>query len=211
MENIKRDFDKVARTWDEEPRRMKLASDVADGIAMSISLASSMDAMDFGCGTGLLTLKLQPFVRTVTGIDSSQGMLDVLKNKAAHLGVANVTALHRDLDKGDVLDGRFHLVTSSMTFHHVQDIRNLLTALYKIVLPGGYIAIADLDLDDGKFHEDSTGVFHNGFDRTWLQHIFSEVGFSDVVSSTASSITKPVVEGGTREFTIFLITGRKNV
>ncbi len=210
MEIVKRDFDKAAATWDEEPRRLKLASDVADSITENIKLSPDMDVLDFGCGTGLLTLKLQPFVRSVTGVDSSQGMLDVLKSKAERLGAANVIALLRDLDKDDVLDGGYHLVTSCMTLHHVKDTDGLIKALYKITLPDGYIAIADLDLDDGRFHDDSTGVFHNGFDRTMLQQIFIESGFVEVNCRTASSIIKPTSDGGTREFTIFLMTGRRS-
>jgi ubiquinone/menaquinone biosynthesis C-methylase UbiE len=209
MENLKRDFDKAAAAWDEEPRRLKLASDVADSIAEKIQLNSSMDVLDFGCGTGLLTLKLQPLVRSATGVDSSQGMLDILKAKVKCLGITNVETLYRDLDKGDVLNGSFHLVTSCMTFHHVKDIQKLLNTFHKIILPDGYVAVADLDLDDGRFHEDSTGVFHHGFDRDLLQQNFAEAGFGDVSCRTATSVFKPTANGCSREFTIFLMTGRK--
>jgi len=65
MENKTRDFNKAAATWDEEPRRLKLAGEVADAIAKSIPLTPSMDVLDFGCGTGLLTLNLQPGVRSL--------------------------------------------------------------------------------------------------------------------------------------------------
>jgi len=209
MENKTRDFNKAAATWDEEPRRLKLAGDVADAIAKSIPLTPSMDVLDFGCGTGLLTLNLQPGVRSITGVDSSEGMLDKLRVKTESLGLANVSAIYKDIDRGDVLDGDFHLVTSCMTFHHVRNTAALLDSFYKIILPSGYIAIADLDLDDGQFHEDSTGVFHNGFDRASLQRLFEETGFEDVTCRTAASMIKPVAGGGSREFTIFLMTARK--
>jgi len=209
MENIRRDFNKVAATWDEEPRRVKLAGDVAGSIAENIPLNSSMDVLDFGCGTGLLTLHLQPQVRSVTGVDSSQGMLVILRAKAESRGLANVSALHKELDRGDLLNGNFHLVTSCMTLHHVRDIGPLLGQFYEIILPFGYLAIADLDLDDGRFHEDSNGVFHNGFDRAWLQRMFREAGFADVSCITATSMIKPTAGGDSQEFTIFLMIGRK--
>jgi ubiquinone/menaquinone biosynthesis C-methylase UbiE len=209
METVTRDFNKVAATWDEEPRRVKLAVDIAVSIAQNIPLDSSMDVLDLGCGTGLLTLSLQPQVRTITGVDSSQGMLDKLRAKYKSLGLANVSAHYKDLDSGDVLEGSFHLVTSCMTFHHVRNIKTLLNSFYTIILPSGYIAIADLDLDDGWFHEDSTGVFHNGFDRSSLQRLFEEAGFVDVTYRTATGISKPTADGGVREFTVFLMTARK--
>ena len=209
MDSVKRDFDKVAATWDEEPRRVKLAGDIAGTIVQCVPLSSGMDVLDFGCGTGLLTLNLQPHVRTITGVDSSQGMLDRLRAKSENLGLANVSAQYKDLDTGDVLEGGFHLVTCCMTLHHVQDIAALLRNFYSIVLPSGYIAIADLDLDDGLFHEDSTGVFHNGFDRAALQRLLGNAGFVDIVFSTATKMTKSIAVGVTREFTIFLVTARK--
>jgi len=43
--------------------------------------------------------------------------------------------------------------------------------------PGGFLSIADLDSDDGQFHEDKTGVFHSGFDRNVMRQYFSEAGF----------------------------------
>ena len=209
METVTRDFNKVAATWDEEPRRVKLAGDIADSIAQNVSLASSMDVLDFGCGTGLLTLNLQPHIRSITGVDSSEGMLDILRAKTESLVLVNVSAQYKDLDSGDALEGAFHLVTSCMTFHHVRDIEALLKRFYTIILPSGHIAIADLDLDDGLFHEDSTGVFHNGFDREALQRLFEKTGFVDVTFRTASSMTKTIAGGASREFTIFLVTARK--
>ena len=208
MSAEKRDFNKAAASWDEEPRRVKLAGDVARAISEEIKLTGDMDVLDFGCGTGLLSLNLLPAVRSVTAVDSAQGMLSVLKSKIEALELSNVQTMHLDIDKGDRLEGRFGLITSSMTLHHIKDIKPLLGQFYKILTPGGYLAIADLDLDGGKFHEDSTGVFHNGFDRKQLRQTFMDAGFEDVRDRTAATMLKPVA-GEKKEFTIFLMTGSK--
>ncbi len=204
-----RDFDKAAATWDDEPRRVKLARDVAACIAGRIALHPGMDVLDFGCGTGLLALDLQPLVRSVTGVDSSGGMLEVLGAKAASLALTNVTAVHRDLERGDLLEGSHHLITSSMTLHHIRDIGALLSEFSRVLLPSGHIAIADLDLDGGRFHDDGSGVFHDGFSRGWLADMLESAGFEGVSCETATSVTKEVAGGGEREFTVFLMTGRK--
>jgi len=70
-----RDFDTAAATWDEEPRRVKLSEDMAAAIAGRVPLSKSMTAIDYGCGTGLLTLLIQPHVGRIIGADSSKGML----------------------------------------------------------------------------------------------------------------------------------------
>jgi predicted TPR repeat methyltransferase len=63
-------FDQAAATWDEQPRRVKLAQAVAEDIGRQIHLSRDIDVLDFGCGTGLLTLALQPLVRSITGADT---------------------------------------------------------------------------------------------------------------------------------------------
>ena len=68
-----------------------------------------------------------------------------------------------NLEKGDTLTGPFDLVVSSMTFHHIRDTGMLLDRMAEILKPAGRIAIADLDSDEGKFHDTNDGVFHNGF------------------------------------------------
>lgn len=204
-----KDFDAVAATWDTNPVRVKLARDVVRAIRDTIPLTPDTGALDFGCGTGLLGLGLLPMVKSVTGVDSSQGMLDVLDEKIHRLGYHTMTTHRADLVQGDVLPEQYDLVTSSMSFHHIQDTGRVLEALYRALLPGGRIAIADLDCDEGRFHESPEGVFHNGFDRCVLKGIFERAGFTGVRNRTAAIVQKPAPDGETRTFTVFLMTGRK--
>ncbi|MBA4417092.1 MAG: SAM-dependent methyltransferase [Syntrophus sp. (in: bacteria)] len=209
MNTEKRDFDKEAATWDENPARVRLAKDIADAISKQIALKSDINALDFGCGTGLLTIQLQPLVQSIVGIDSSRGMLDIFNAKIAKLNLTNVSALLVDLDKGDTLTGNYHLVVSSMTLHHVKEIKPLFDQFYNILAPSGFLCVADLDLDDGQFHEDNTGIFHFGFDRATLRNTFIEAGFDNVQDISATEVMKPSPSGETRRFTVFLMTGQK--
>jgi 2-polyprenyl-3-methyl-5-hydroxy-6-metoxy-1,4-benzoquinol methylase len=208
MTGENRDFDAAAATWDENPGRVKVAQDVARAIRETVKLTPDMDVLDFGCGTGLLTLQLQPMVRSITGVDSSQGMIDILGAKIKKQGLRNVQARLIDLDKGDVLEGRYDLVVSSMTFHHVRDVPVVLNQLARILKPSGQVAIADLDCDEGKFHDSDEGVFHNGFDRCILMKHLNMAGFGSVRNRTAAIMRKQGADGETRSFTVFLMTGR---
>ena len=209
INNKKRNFDQEAVNWDQVPGRVKVARDIAQNMIREITLTSDMDVLDFGCGTGLLTFALQPFVRSITGVDSSQGMLDVFKKKIKEYNLNNVKAEYIDLDKGDVMTGVYHLIVSSMTLHHIKNITPLLKQFYSILLPSGQLAIADLEPDDGQFHSNNEGVFHFGFDRKELHRIFIDVGFRDARYLTTAQVEKPVEGGNTRLFSMFLITGRK--
>ncbi len=198
----KRDFDTEAASWDEHPGRVKLAKDVAYAISKQIVLTPKMDVMDFGCGTGLLTIQLQPLVHSITGVDSSNGMLDIFKTKIASLKLNNVSAVFIDSGGNDTLAGHYDLVVSNMTLHHIKEIEPLFEQFHGITSPAGHLCIADLDLDDGQFHGDNTGVFHFGFARTTLRKIFTETGFDNVQDMTAAEVVKPANNGEMRRFTV---------
>lgn len=205
----KKDFDKEAAAWDANPGRVKLANDVADAIIREVQPTSAMDALDYGCGTGLVTLRLQPLVRTIVGADSSSGMLGMLQSKTKKQQLANVETRLVDFEHGGTIAGKFHLIVSSMTLHHVQDTALLVKQWYELLLPGGVLAVADLDTEDGAFHGDNTGVRHLGFDRQQLGGLLRNAGFSAVRDATAATMVREVAEGGSRSFPIFLIIARK--
>jgi 2-polyprenyl-3-methyl-5-hydroxy-6-metoxy-1,4-benzoquinol methylase len=209
MNSERRDFDKEAATWDEVPTRIKLANDIAAAISSEAVLTSNMDILDFGCGTGLLTLQLQPLVHSITGVDSSQGMIDVLNAKIAVRNLLNIRTLYLDTEKGNILKGTYHLIVSSMTLHHVKEIRPLLDQFYRTLTHSGYLCIADLDLDNGQFHGNNDGVFHFGFDRVLLRQDFMGAGFDDIHDRTAAEVIKPDSDRRMRTFNVFLMTGRK--
>ena len=205
----KKDFDKEAAAWDENPGRVKLANEVADTIIREAQPSSAMDALDYGCGTGLVTLRLQPLVRTIVGADSSSGMLGMLQSKTAKQRLTNVETRLVDFEHGGTIAGKFHLVVSSMTLHHVQDTALLFKQWYELLLPGGVLAVADLDTEDGSFHGDNTGVRHLGFDRRYLGGLLRNAGFSSVRDTTAATMVRDVATGGSRSFPVFLIIARK--
>ncbi len=207
----KRDFDGAATSWDEHPGRVKVAADIAQAILREIPLTSDMEVMDFGCGTGLVSIALQPFVRSVMGVDSSAGMLGAFEAKITRLGLGNVRTQFCDLARGDTLSGRYDLVVSAMTLHHVKDIEPLFDEFARITAPGGRLCIADLDPDDGEFHDDNTGVFHFGFARAALREVFEQAGFEHVEATDAAEVVKPGRNGEARRFSVFLMTGTRRV
>jgi ubiquinone/menaquinone biosynthesis C-methylase UbiE len=204
-----RNFNEAASSWDEEPRRVRLAGAVAEAVMREVALSGSMDVLDFGCGTGLVTLCLQPRVRSITGADTSAGMLEVLRGKAVGQGLATVKTVLLDPDRKSLPADSFDLLVSSMTMHHVEDVGTLLHDFYRVLRPGGVLAIADLDTEDGSFHGHGLPAAHSGFDRDRMRAMLEETGFRETRAVTAATVEKPDARDVVRTYTVFLITARK--
>ena len=185
-----RDFDAVAGNWDEEPRRVKVATEVAAAISTTLNLSNAWDALDMGCGTGLVTLALAPQLGSITGIDSSGAMLGKLVEKVKASGITNVKTALCDLSVGELPEGTFHLIISAMTLHHIKDPETLLSSIRSRLYPGGWVAFADLEAEDGSFHDDPTGIFHHGFSRTELTRLLENSGYVSISITEATTMQK---------------------
>jgi len=209
MDAERRDFDQEAADWDN-PGRVKMAKNIGAAIKNSVQISADMEVLDFGCGTGLLALELQPLVHGLTCVDSSAGMLQVLRSKIEERQLNNIHPILLDVEKGDQLSGAYDLVISSMTLHHIREIKPLLAQFQRILKPGGWLCLADLDPDQGHFHgvNHNQGVFHFGFNRKLLGKDLEDAGFIQVEFSIAAEVIR-FYPGGVRPFTIFLATARK--
>jgi 2-polyprenyl-3-methyl-5-hydroxy-6-metoxy-1,4-benzoquinol methylase len=203
-----RNFDVDSLTWDDNPVRWNMAKSVFSAMAKSVPFNDTMDLLDFGCGTGLISFQALPFVHSVLCADTSQGMINVVKEKAHSAELSGIKTLLLDPEDSSSFSGSFDCILSSMTFHHVADIAALLRRLYPAVKKGGYIAIADLDPDNGFFHENNDGVYHNGFVRNEMKSILEEAGFMNVSIETAAEVIKPGSDGENK-FSLFLAAARK--
>lgn len=195
-------FAHKSKSWDMSSRRVKNAKSIANAIIDSVELSEDMTIMDFGAGTGLLSYFIAPFVDTIVAVDVSPSMLNVFSQKSDEFE-CNIEIIEADLST-DKIDRKFDGIISSMTLHHLEDTTALLYSLYDMLESDGFIALADLDSEDGTFHSDNRGVHHFGFDRDSLQKIAKTVGFQDISIETVSSIEKPH-----REFTTFLMVAKK--
>ncbi|MFA5501406.1 MAG: class I SAM-dependent methyltransferase [Sulfurovaceae bacterium] len=202
---MKKNYDLFAhksKNWDMNSVRVRNAKEISDVILNNIDIDSSMEIVDFGAGTGLLSFFIAQHVSKIIAIDNSPSMLEEFRAKQSEF------ACKADIIKADIMDDDLKLnvdgVISSMTMHHIEDIEALFLKLFNMLNKGGFIAIADLDSEDGTFHSDNKGVYHYGFDREKLTNIAQKAGFENINFETANIIEKPHAN-----FSVFAMTAQK--
>jgi cyclopropane fatty-acyl-phospholipid synthase-like methyltransferase len=193
-------FAHKAGSYEKDQDRVDNVQNIADAIRGAFALDRSMHLMDFGSGTGLLLERLAPHAGKITAVDVSPSMHAQLRAKQATLGCA-LEIVETDLEVAD-LDRTFDGIVSSMTMHHIKNIDAMFGKFHAMLRDGGFVAIADLDLEDGSFHSEDTGVHHFGFDRALFAQSAAAAGFRMVNVSSAS-----VVQKSSGHYPVFLLTG----
>lgn len=191
-------FDARARDWDQRPMSQQLAH-VAQQLLGALPWARTDRVLDFGAGTGLLATALAPHVASVTALDASANMLQVLREK----NVANITTVQQESLAG--LPRHFNAIVSCMALHHVADTGALLQAFAQHLLPGGRLGLIDLYAEDGSFHGDNAakGVHHLGFEPQALQQLAQASGFVQVQLREIARVQR-----GGRHYPLFVLTGQ---
>jgi len=198
-------FQDKAADWDARPTPQQISEGVYRAVLDAVPLSPALTIMDFGAGTGLICGKLAPHVGRVLAVDISQAMLEQLAKKAELAELAGKLEVFCQNILERPLGRHVDLIVSAMAMHHVEDTRALLHALRVHLVPGGRIALADLDTESGDFHPPGTeGVFHAGFARQTLTDMLREVGFAEPRVETACEISK---DG--RRYTVFLATATR--
>ncbi|NLD13953.1 MAG: methyltransferase domain-containing protein [Gammaproteobacteria bacterium] len=192
-------FARAAENFDRSPISLQLAS-LADRLLQHLPVEDHQHWLDFGAGTGVLSVPLATRVAQVTALDTSAAMLDKVRSKQ----VANIVPLNQDIFCG--LPCQFDGIVSSMALHHVADIPGLFACMQQCLLPGGRIALIDLFAEDGSFHGDNRGkgVKHLGFVPEHLLCHAREAGFEELALSEFFHIEH---KNG-RRYPLFLLTGR---
>jgi len=189
---------------------MAVTKAIASGIQDAIPLTESMTMLDFGCGTGTLSVLLAGRVGHIHAMDTSEGMIVELKRKLADL--PEVSSLIQPCllegPLGQAIDGTWDLVCLSMVLHHIEYAAGTIRCLAGLVGPGGYFALADLMPEDGSFHGDQA-VSHNGFDPAVLAEAMREAGLGQTAWRKVTSFNKPTATGELREYSIFLLTAAR--
>ncbi|MEW6136673.1 MAG: bifunctional demethylmenaquinone methyltransferase/2-methoxy-6-polyprenyl-1,4-benzoquinol methylase UbiE [Thermodesulfobacteriota bacterium] len=147
-------FDHIARYYDTTNRILSFGLDSLWRRRAISRLALMMGStyLDVGCGTGDMAMEIvkrAPGSRVI-GIDPSEGMLEVGREKIATQGLDQSIILL----KGDVLDLQFSDDTfdgaiTAFCIRNVTDRKRGLSEIFRVVRPGGLLVILELTEPQG--------------------------------------------------------------
>lgn len=171
-------FEELAKRYDTEDRK-KLADVIAQEVRSNLQDFQSKSLIDYGSGTGLVSLQLTDLVGSILLVDSSKQMLEVAEAKISQMGVANAKVFHADFTEGTP-DLKADIVFMSLVLLHIPDTKKILQTLYEILNDDGKLIIVDFDKNEKAQHP----KVHSGFDHDELKEMLSKVGFRSTEINT---------------------------
>lgn len=172
-------FEMIANRYDTN-ERIQIANVSSDAIREYLFDAKNKHAIDFGCGTGLVGMNLLNEFNSILFLDTSQNMINQVKQKISFLKIQNADTLCFDFEKEGNADLHADFIFMAQVLLHINDIQSVLSRLYDVLNVGGHLLIVDFD----KNEEIVTDMVHNGFDQVKLADIMSKMGYRNIHSKT---------------------------
>lgn len=178
-------FEKLADGYDTS-ERILTAKVASDAIREYLVDANNKNAIDFGCGTGLVGIRLLNDFKSILFLDTSQSMINKIKQKISDLKIRNVDTLCFDFEREAKTDLQTDYIFMVQVLLHIKDVKLVLSRLYDVLNNGGHLLIVDFD----KNNEIDSEMVHNGFDQLKLTDVLTKIGYRNIQSKTFYSGSK---------------------
>ncbi len=133
---------------------------------------------DLGCGTGLLSHAIAPYVHRVHAVDASPDMLDAAKRRLE--GAANVQVHQGELESLPLHDGQLDVAMLSLVLHYAPDPARALAEVARVLKPGGRVMVVDMLPHDRAEYQQQMGHVWLGFSERQITRFLKGAGFEGV-------------------------------
>jgi predicted TPR repeat methyltransferase len=142
--------------------------------------SKSLDALDAGCGTGLCGPLVAPYVRRLTGIDLSAGMLAQAKEKGVYDALFKIELTEYLRDNREAFD----LILSADTLVYFGGLEEVFGAAANALRPGGLLIFTlEHAADDGAgvdYRLELHGRYAHA--RPYVERLLASVGLSSEIA-----------------------------
>jgi ubiquinone/menaquinone biosynthesis C-methylase UbiE len=134
-------FDSIATVYDDALPAHVVEHYLRKRTKFVIEHCPRGEGLDVGCGTGVLATRLAEAGYEMSGVDPSDGMLDILRERTP--GIRAVQGSGTSLP---FTDDTFDLVLTVAVMHHIaepEDVRRTLAEMVRVAKPSGRILVWD--------------------------------------------------------------------
>ncbi len=170
-----------------------------------LQLLPPMVIADLGAGEGAFSLLLAQRAQQVIAVDNSDKMVELGSALAKKTGVTTLEYRKGDLEAVPIADGSVDLALFSQSLHHALHPARAIAEAWRILKPGGRIAI--LDLLQHRFAE-ARELYADvwlGFSEVELEKLLSKAGFAERATAVVHKETEAPF------FQTLLATGNKGL
>lgn len=172
-------FEMIANSYDTS-ERIQVARISSDAIREYLVDSRSKNAIDFGCGTGLVGMNLLSDFNSILFLDTSQNMINQIKQKISSSNIKNAATICFDFEKDSLSDLHTDYIFMAQVLLHINDVELVLSRLYEVLKECGHLLIVDFN----KNEEIVSDIVHNGFDQIELIDIMEKIGYRNIQSKT---------------------------
>lgn len=161
-------------------------------LVSKIKLGEEDTVLDIGCGNGAITIPLAKKAKSVTALDSSDKMLEILRENVAAENLTNIKYINQDIEHVDADElGPHDVVVASRSISGLADIKPALEKINQIAQKYVYITLWG---SGNREFEDEIAVLlgreaHHNPDYTLALNILQELGI-DAHSEPMESNTR---------------------
>ena len=134
-------FDRISREYDGSLPAHVVEHYLRKRTAFVVRHCPPGAALDVGCGTGALAARLAGAGYETVGVDPSEGMLEVLRQRSPQ-----VRAVRASAESLPFPDDSFDVVLTVAVLHHIADrggVRRTLAEMVRVAKPSGRVLVWD--------------------------------------------------------------------
>lgn len=139
---VKKEFSKQVKALANAP--FFTDQDIIDKIRKTAELTEKMNVLDAGCGPGIITEAIAPYVYKIVAYDLTLKMVEAARVRCESAGLYNVEYKTGMIESLPYQNEYFDRVVSRLVMHHLPEPIKGFKEMFRVLKKGGKLILADI-------------------------------------------------------------------